>query len=144
MAGYAPDYVEGVNECVHFIFADPEGLIVTTPNNGQLIPTTGLNHMIACSPEQQFMPKHATTEVVATNCPLCKQTEAYKRIELEQLGGMNDADKKALFYSLKQKQAKRELKEKEQAELKASIQADADARAAASIAAAAVSGSENS
>jgi len=85
---------------VHLFYPHLQGKIQTRANSDPLLRTIGGRYMIACSPDQGTIPRSVTDSCRATTCPLCLDTEAFKRIQIEQTGGMNEADKRARDYAL--------------------------------------------
>ena len=103
-----PEYVPGGRVvCIHLFYPDVNGKIPTSIERVLGVETPGGMHAIACSPEDIATPKYFSQEATAVNCPLCRQTETYKRIELDQLGGMSGADQKAHHYAMKKKLAEK-------------------------------------
>ncbi len=102
------EYVPGGKiACIHLIYPDANGKIPTSVERVLGVDTPGGMHAIACSPGDAVTPKHFSQEATAVNCPLCRETETFKRIELEQVGGMSNADQKAHHYAMKKKLAEK-------------------------------------
>ncbi len=104
----ADDYKPGVTECIHLKHLDPNGPIETRTIRDKLINTDGGRYAIACTPTSG-MPQYATSETSAVTCPLCKASEAFKRVAAEQdpLNSGSEADKAVMaFLKSKSEQGK--------------------------------------